>query len=438
MILKTEENGYLKIRDLSKIVRFDENQELEEKLMHYNFDEIIDRQHTNSINTDGFRDFIFHAGPEMKFPYADDEFIRMWIADMEFACAEPIRQAIRERVDRQIFGYTIMSLDTAYHQSLTKWCQAKYDWSFPREELCFSTGVIPALYQLVEIMCQKGEKALMVTPAYGFFKHAVDYNGIDCECSPLIAEGSHFRVDFDDLEERASHPGVKVLIWCNPQNPSGTVWTAEELKRVAAIAQKNDLWLISDEIHCDILRQGVRHIPLAKVTDYKKLVTCMSASKVFNMAGLQFSNIIIRDPELRAQFVERDKNVGFVNPLSIVAHKAAYDHGDEWLDQLKTYLDGNFELVRDFLHKELPLAQFEIPKATYLAWVNLNAYLKDVDDLPRFFAYEAGILLEGGDDLFVGNAKGYVRLNLAMPRATLRKALERLKTAIEKHVEANK
>lgn len=401
--------------------------------MTYNFDEIIDRKHTNSINTDGFRDFIFHAGPDMKFPYADDEFIRMWIADMEFACAEPIRQAIIDRVNRKIFGYTIMSLDTEYHKSLNKWCEKKYGWSVPREELCFSTGVIPALYQLVELICKPNEKALMVTPAYGFFKKAVVYNKIDYECSPLIIDGSRFTVDFDDLERRASQPGMKLIIWCNPQNPSGTVWTTEELQRVADIAKKYDLWLISDEIHCDLLRQGVKHTPFAKVTDYKKLVTCMSASKTFNMAGLQFSNIIIRDENLRQAFRDRDKNVAFVNPISIVAHKAAYDYGEEWLDQLKTYLDGNFELVRDFLAKELPLAKFEIPKATYLAWVNLNAYLDDVEDLPKFFAYEAGILLEGGDELFVGNAKGYVRLTLAMPRKTLQEALERMKKAVLAH-----
>lgn len=406
--------------------------------MRYDFDEIIDRQETNSINTDGFRDFIFHAGPDMKFPYADDEFIRMWIADMEFACAEPIRQAIQKRLDRKIFGYTIMNLDTAYHQSLTNWCQKKYDWSFPREELCFSTGVIPALYQLVELICQPKDKAMMVTPAYGFFKHAVDYNQIACDCSPLIVDSGRFRVDFEDLERKASQEEMKLLIWCNPQNPSGTVWTKEELERVIRIAEENDLWLISDEIHCDILRHGVRHIPMAKLTDYKKLITCMSASKVFNMAGLQFSNIIIRDPQLREQFVLRDKNVGFVNPLSIVAHKAAYDEGEEWLDQLKTYLDLNFSYVKDFLAKELPLAEFEIPQATYLAWVNLNAYLGDIDDLPRFFAYEAGILLEGGDDLFVGNAKGYVRLNLAMPRKTLERAMQRMKEAVLEHANKKK
>ena len=229
---------------------------------------------------------------------------------------------------------------------------------------------------------------------------------------------------------------MKVIIWCNPQNPSGTVWTTEELQRVAAIAKKYDLWLISDEIHCDLLRQGVKHTPFAKVTDYNKLVTCMSASKTFNMAGLQFSNIIIRDEKLRETFRERDKNVAFVNPISVVAQKAAYDYGEEWLDQLKTYLDGNFELVRDFLTKELPLAKFEIPKATYLAWVDFNAYLSDVEDLPKFFAYEAGVLLEGGDELFVGNAKGYVRLTLAMPRKTLQTALERIKVCIMKHVKS--
>ena len=278
----------------------------------------------------------------------------------------------------------------------------------------------------------------MVTPAYGFFQHAVDYNDIGYECSPLSVKGSEFKVDFADLAARAAKPGMKVLIWCNPQNPTGTVWTEAELRQVAAIAAANNLWLISDEIHCDLLRQGVKHIPLAKVTDYPKLVTCMSASKTFNMAGLQFSNIIIRDPVLREAFKERDKNVGFYNPLSIVAHKAAYDQGDEWLSQLKAYLDGNFAFVQKFLQAELPLTKFSIPQATYLAWVNFNAYLDDVEDLPKFFAYEAGILLEGGDNLFVGNARGYVRLNLALPRQTLAIAMQRIKDGILKHQSARK
>ena len=167
--------------------------------------------------------------------------------------------------------------------------------------------------------------------------------------------------------------------------------------------------------------------------DYEKLVTCMSASKTFNMAGLMFSNIIIRNAELRARFGARDKNIGSVNPLSVAAMQAAYEKGGAWLEQLKAYLDENFRFTVDFLRAQLPGSVCRVPEATYLAWVDMNGCLPDVDDLPMFFANEAGVLLEGGDALFVGNAKGFVRLNLAMPRAVIKKGLERMRDAVARH-----
>ena len=199
----------------------------------------------------------------------------------------------------------------------------------------------------------------------------------------------------------------------------------------AAIIEKYNLWVVSDEIHCDLIRCGRRHIPMAKVMDrYPKLITCMAPTKTFNMAGLAFSNIIIRDPALRARFQERDKLFGMVNPMSLTAAQAAYSRGGAWHEALKQYLDENFAFVKAFLSQELPEAVMYIPEATYLAWVDLSRCLPDVADLPDFFANKAGVLLEGGDSLFVGNAKGYVRLNLAMPRAIIQTGLERMRDAI--------
>ena len=213
----------------------------------------------------------------------------------------------------------------------------------------------------------------------------------------------------------------------------------ETLKKVAEIVEKYNLWIISDEIHCDLIRQGRKHIPMAKVMkNYKKLITAMAPSKTFNMAGLQYSNIIIRDPALRSIFKDRDKLFGMINPLSLAAAKAAYDYGDPWLDALKTYLDQNFAFVKDFLTKEMPEAVLNVPEATYLAWVDVSRCLPGVDDLPSFFAYKAGVLLEGGSPMFVGNADGYVRLNLAMPRSILKTGLERMRDAINKYNETEK
>ena len=400
----------------------------------YDFDEIIERRHTNALNTDGFRGYIFHAGPEMKFPYADDEFVRMWVADMEFATPPEICDAIKERVDKRIFGYSCV-YDDSYYNAFSAWCKKMYDWSFPKEELVFSPGLIPAMYQLAESLLTKNEKIAMVTPAYGYFQHTAEYNNVEYVCSDLkIDENGYFTIDFEDLEKKLADPMVKLLLWCNPHNPSGRMWSEEELKKVAEIVEKNNLWIISDEIHCDIIRTGRRHIPMGKIMpEYNKLITLMSASKTFNMAGLMFSDVIIRNKALRDEFTARDKIGGFINPISLAAHQSAYERCGNWLAELKVYLDGNFKYVEEFLKENMPEATFSLPEATYLAWVNIGKCLPGEDDLCAFFANKAGVLLEGGNSLFVGNANGYIRLNLAMPRSIIETGMKRMKAAIDEY-----
>lgn len=400
----------------------------------YDFDEIIDRRNTNALNTDGFRGYIFHAGPEKVFPYKDEEFVRMWVADMEFGVAPEIIAEIRKRLDRRIFGYTGV-YDDSYYNSFKAWCKRRYDWEPVKEELCFTPGIIPSLYQLTEILCAKDEKVLINTPAYGYFLHSAEYAGVGTLYNPLKKdENGEFSMDFEDFEKQCANPKCKLVFWCNPQNPTGRVWTREELEKVAAIVKKYNLWIVSDEIHCDLTRKGKKHIPMAKIMpDYPKLITCMAPTKTFNMAGLAFSNTMIRDEATRALFKDRDKLFGMVNPISLTAAKAAYDFGDAWLDELRDYLDSNFAFVKDFLSKNLPEAVMNIPEATYLAWVNMGPCLPGVDDLPGFFANNAGVLLEGGNALFVGNAQGYIRLNLAMPRSIIETGLKRMAEAIAKH-----
>ena len=211
--------------------------------MKYNFDEHIDRRNTNALNTDGFRGYIFHAGPEKVFPYRDEEFVRMWVADMEFACAPEIRDAIKARIDRQIFGYTMMFGDE-YYRALSGWCSRHYGWSFPQEELCFSPGIIPALYQLVEDLAGPDGTFVITTPSYGYFLPAAEYNNIPVLCSPLKDDGTQFVIDYDDLEKKCADPRAKLLLWCNPHNPTGRVWTEEELYRVGEISKKHGLWVI--------------------------------------------------------------------------------------------------------------------------------------------------------------------------------------------------
>ncbi len=401
--------------------------------MKYDFDEIIDRKNTNSENVDGWRSYIFKCGPEQKFPYADDDFIRMWVADMEFAVAPEIRQAIIDRINQKILGYTIVS-DHGYYDAVQKWCDDRYGWHFPKEELVFSPGVIPALYQLIEDLLQPGEKAMTFTPAYGFFLHACKYNNRELVQLPLIKDRTRYCIDFGILEKKAADPAMKLLVLCNPHNPAGRIWTEQELSHIAAIASEHGLWIISDEIHCDLIRCGLRHTPMGKIMpDYKRLITCMSASKTFNLAGMQFSHIIIRDKAERSKFIARDKTIGAVNPLSVAAHKAAYEQGGQWLEQLKAYLDGNFTYVDAFIKENFPEIAFKPPEATYFAWLDMSGLLPEAGDLPLFFANNAGVLLEGGDKMFVGNAKGHIRLNLAMPRKLLEKGLHRMKEAIAKN-----
>lgn len=391
--------------------------------MTYNFDEIIDRKSSNALSVDGFREHIFHADSSMKFPYKDDEFIRMWVADMEFATPQVIIDAIRERLKHRIFGYTKI-FDPEYYNTFARWTEKKYQWQFEKDHLVTSNGVIPALYELVRFICKPDEKVLFVTPSYSYFKRAADINSRGYLCSDLINSDGYYTIDYDDFEAKAGDRKTTLCIFCNPHNPSGRVWTVDELQKVGDICISQDLWIISDEIHCDLLRVGRTHTPFAKIfPDYDKIITCMGPSKTFNIAGLMISNIIIPNVNLRS--VWKEYHYAFENPLSVAACQAAYAHGADWLDHLRIYLDGNFKFTGEYLAKHLPDANYRISEATYLAWIYVGSYLPAEEDLPLFFANKAGVLLEGGN-MFVRNADGYIRLILACPRSRLEEGLRRI------------
>lgn len=394
--------------------------------MQYNFDQIVDRRHTNSLSADGFRDFLF-SNTGRRFDRPDEDFIRMWVADMDFAVPDVILDAVRARLDRQILGYTLM-YDTAYYDALTAWGETYYGWSFPREQLCISPGIVPALYDLTGLLCGPGDKVLIFTPSYGPFAGAARRHQLELVCSALVRTPDGFVIDFDDFARKAADPAVKLCIFCNPHNPTGRVWTREELTRVGTICLENGVFLISDEIHCDLLRTGLRHTPLAACfPESDQIVTCTAPSKTFNIAGLMFSNIVIPDRALRARWhVGREAEV---NPLSLAAAEAAYAGAGEWLRQLRAYLDGNFAMMERMLSESLPKARFSIPQATYLAWVDVGAYVGPDENLTARFA-EAGVVLEGGDRTFVGSAETSIRLNLACPRAVAEEGLRRICRAL--------
>ena len=238
-----------------------------------------------------------------------------------------------------------------------------------------SNGIIPALYELVNYICKPDEKVLFLTPSYAYFKYAADFNERGYMCSDLKSEDGRYHIDFDDLAGKAADEKTALFILCNPHNPSGRVWSENELRRMAEIIENNHMWVISDEIHCDLLRRNQKHIPLGKVMpDYGRLITCMAPSKTFNLAGMMISNIIIRDEELRKIWLSRHYN--FDNPLSIAAAQSAYEKGEPWLEELQLYLDENFRFVGEYLAEHLPRAKYRISEATYLAWVDLSGYFE--------------------------------------------------------------
>lgn len=314
---------------------------------------------------------------------------------------------------------------------MTNWAKNLYDWSFKQEDLFSSTGIIPALYELVEYICHPNDRVMITTPSYAFFKYACQHNDIELVTTDLINKDNYYTMDFDDIEHKIKTENVKLFIFCNPHNPTGRVWSKEELRRFGQICLDNEVMIISDEIHCDLLRTGQKHIPLAKLfPNSDQIITCMAPTKTFNLAGLAFSNIIIPNEDVKEVWNER--HLTFENPLNLVAAQAAYDKGKDWLIELKLYLDNNFKFTKEYLDQQLPKAKFQISEATYLAWLDVNDYLPGIDDLPLFFANNAGVLLEGGD-MFVANSSGFIRLNLACQKSVLEEGLKRIVSAIVKY-----
>ena len=386
--------------------------------MSWNFDRIIDRRNTQCLSIEACRG-------RMDIPYSDEEIVRMWVADMDFAAPDCVLQALHARVDHGIFGYTEMFGDALPH-AFAAWCERMYGWRFPQEQLCTSHGIVPALFDLIKLRCKPGEKALFFTPSYGPFKRAAVDTGHEYVCSDLIrGEDGVFRIDFDDFAAKAAAPAVTVCILCNPHNPTGRIWTDDELRRIGEICLENGLLILSDEIHCDLLRSGRTHTPLAKLfPDSERIVTCMAPSKTFNIAGLQFSTIVIPDPELRAAW--KKTHTEGENPFSLTAAQAAYsDGGYAWLMALREYIDGNFAFTADYFAAHAPKVRFQIPESTYLAWVDVSAYTGPQTELRRLFAERAGVIVNDGS-MFVRNAEGFLRLNLACPRAIVEKGLSRI------------
>ncbi len=397
--------------------------------MSYNFDQIIDRSNTYSHSIDGYQAFFFGDNAPPPLPPGLKNYIHMWIADMEIATPDFVLDALHNRVNKQIMGYTQNNGDDFY-QAFSHWAARQYDWQIPKEHLQFSEGVGAALYSLVSHICKPQQEVLILSPSYPKFRRVATSLNRQLIYSDLLKKDGQYYIDFADLEQKISSPNCPLLIICHPHNPSGRIWQADELKQIVQLCKQYNTTIISDEVHCDLLRSGLTHQPLAKICpDYPQIITCMSVGKTFNMSGIALAAIIIPDQAIRQKWQAEDRD--HINPFNLEGTIAAYRQGADWLKELRLYLDNNFTFTQDFLSKNLPKAKFNIPQATYLAWIDLSGYLANEDNIALFLAEKAGVLIEAGDMHFVHNAQNHIRLNLACPKATLQEGLKRIAMALK-------
>ena len=389
--------------------------------MQYDFDEIIDRSGTYSLK---------HEYARAVNPLLPADAVQLWVADMDFACPPPILAAMRRRLDRRILGYTVTDALSGYGDAVCGWMRRRYGWAVQPEQLLFSDGVVSALYAAVERLTKPGDEVLLLTPAYHPFHDAILHYGRTPLLCHMHNDSGHFTVDWDDLAAKAARASCTLCFFCNPQNPTGRVFTEAELKRAGDILFGNDVFVVCDEIHADLLRAGQTHTPLAKLfPNEKRILTCTAPSKTFNIAGNRHANLVIPDPSVYDDWAE-NALLGHPGALTVEAVIAAYGDpaSEEWLTQLCAYLDGNFAMMRSLLAERLPKVVFRIPEGTYLGWVDLSAYGLPEETLNER-ASKAGVFVQFGKD-FVDNADCFARINAACPRSVLREGLTRLASAI--------
>lgn len=390
-------------------------------LTRYDFDRVIDRRNTQSRKWEFMRDFS---------PLADEDTLPFWIADMDFAAPQPVVEALKRRAAHGIFGYSAFS--PSFYDALCGYYQRRHDYQIDRQTICYSPGLVAALGYLACLLTQPGEGIIIQEPVYYPFREVVLNTGRRLVSNSLIkGAGNDYRIDFDDLAEKVKQS--KLLIFCHPHNPVGRVWSERELIRLGEICLANGVTILSDELHCDLLRRGEKHIMLEKLFPQarERIVTMLAPSKTFNLAGLQYSAIIIHDEELRRRWASYVRNICGIrgpHPLTMAAVEAAYRDGEPWLEQLLDYLDDNFRLLDRFLRERLPRAVYRIPAGTYLAWVDLSAYGFGAALFDRCIA-EGKVLMEDGV-AFGPQGQGFMRINAACPRPVLAEGLNRMASVI--------
>jgi cystathionine beta-lyase len=391
--------------------------------MYYNFDKIVDRKNTSSVKFD-LRDKIFKR----------EDVIPMWVADMDFRTPPFIMDALRKRLEHEILGYTYIS--PSIFESIVNWVRLRHNWEIHPHWISFSPGIVPAINLLILAFTNPGDKVIVQTPVYFPFFSAVENHGRELVFNPLIYSNGKYEMDLVGLESKMDDT-TKMLILCNPHNPTGNVWPADVLRRIGEMCLAKNVLLISDEIHSDLIYKGHRHIPTAAISKEiaSNTITCMAPSKTFNLAGLSTSFLVIPDEKLRVTYEKKldQIHVGAGNIFGFVAMEAAYTHGSEWLDQLMEYLEGNVLFLEEFIQRHIPRIRVIRPEATYMVWLDCTQLKMPPSGLKEFMINKAGLGLSDGP-LFGKQGEGFQRINIGCPRSVLQEALLRLQAAITKYL----
>lgn len=384
----------------------------------YNFDEIVPRKGTNCIKYDALENF---------FKAAD--LLPLWVADMDFKTPGFIVNAIKKRVDHEIYGYTFRP--DSYYEAVINWMKRRHNWFVKKEWISFSPGVVAGLTFAIEAFSKPGDGIVVQSPVYFPFFDCVKGTKRKMIDNPLKIVDGRYTFDLEDLRAKIDE-NTKLLMLCNPQNPGGMVWTKDELVALTDICLENNIMIISDEIHSDLIFDGHKHIPIASISEEvaQNCVVLMAPSKTFNVAGLTSSIVIIPN---KVNFVRYERAIGvghlhMGNIFGSVALEAAYTHGDEWLEQMLVYLWENYLLLNEFIKTKLPRVKVMKPEATYLIWMDFTDYGMKNDDLMKFLIKNAKLALNDGGR-FGRGGDGWLRINIGCPRSVLQQALNRLEKA---------
>lgn len=380
--------------------------------MTYNFDEIIPRRDSNSYKWDSAQ---------------EEGVLPMWVADMDFRCAQPVINALSKRVAHGIFGYS--KVPRAYFDATISWFQRRHNFLIEKDWILFTSGVVPALSAIIKALTKPGDKVLVLTPVYNCFFSSIRNDGCQLVSSELVYEDGTYRIDFEDLAEKAADPQVKLMLLCNPHNPVGRVWTRGELSRIGEICLKNEVIVVSDEIHCDLTFEDHKHTAFGSISHEfsQKSVTCIAPTKTFNLAGIQVANIVAEDETIRAK-IDKALNVNEVceiNVFAIEALIAAYNEGEHWLEELKIYLQGNYAVLSRFLAEHLPHLPLLPLEATYLAWIDCKAIGIPASEITRQLLERKKLWLNAGA-LYGDKEDRFIRINIACPRPLLLEGLGRM------------